>query len=32
MMLNICADVVTYEKKTRISGETWGGEAYFMYL
>ena len=32
MMLNICEDVVTFEKKTKISGEKWGSVEKFMYL
>ena len=31
-MLNICEDVVTFEKKTKISGEMWGSVENFMYL
>ena len=30
MMLNICEDVVTFEKKTKISGEKWGSVEFFM--
>ncbi len=32
MMLTICEDVVTFEKKTKISGEKWGSVENFMYL
>lgn len=31
-MLNICEDVVTFEKKTKISGEKWGSVENFVYL
>ena len=32
MMLNICEDVVTFEKKTKISGEKGGSVENVMYL
>lgn len=32
MMLNICEDVITFEKKIKISGEKWGSVENFMYL
>ena len=31
-MLNICEDVVTFEKKNKISGEKWGSVENLMYL